>query len=150
MSFDNFKDIIVIFTPIIVAIISYKQNKKTKGDMADELKHKLEEMQAQTEQQKQIISWNGSMPQTNKYMEGVGVMRQGSLASLIPQINLQKRYIQDNKNITKEELVEIKNILLMIKDIPSNEEKLYPYEIEILLEYKRFLRYLDKLIEEKL
>ena len=44
------KDILVIFSPIIVAYISYRSNKKTKHDIHLELEKSLKEKDADTSQ----------------------------------------------------------------------------------------------------
>lgn len=152
MEFENIKDLIVIFTPIISAILLYRQNKKSQKEMKIELENKLREMDKETENQKQLLSWENSMPQTNKYIEEIGVMRQGTLSNLNSTIDSISQYINNN-NLDLKELKEIREMLLRINDLPTNNnEKLYPYEIPILINYNAMIRKLDQLInirEEK-
>lgn len=71
------KDILVIISPIIVAYISYRSNKKSKNDIRLEIEKSLKEKDADTSQilakinaelesQKQIISWNNSLPKSDE------------------------------------------------------------------------------------
>ena len=72
------KDILVISIPIIVAFISYKGSKKSQKDIKLEVeritkekeaetKQLLEKISAELESQKQLLSWQNSLPQTNEY-----------------------------------------------------------------------------------
>lgn len=149
MEFEDIKDLIVIFTPIISAILLYRQNKKSQKEMKIELENKLREMDKETENQKQLLSWENSMPQTNKYIEEIGVMRQGTLSNLNSTIESISQYINNN-NLDLKELKEIREMLLRINDLPTNnDEKLYPYEIPILINYNAMIRKLEKLINIK-
>ncbi|ELC8354809.1 hypothetical protein [Clostridium perfringens] len=149
MEFEDIKDLIVIFTPIISAILLYRQNKKSQKEMKIELENKLREMDKETENQKQLLSWENSMPQTNKYIEEIGVMRQGTLSNLNSTIESISQYINNN-NLDLKELKEIREMLLRINDLPTNNnEKLYPYEIPILINYNAMIRKLEKLINIK-
>ena len=74
------KDIVIVLAPIIVAYISYKSNKKNRRDIKLEIekiskekeaetKQILEKISAELESQKQLMSWQNSMPQTNEYLQ---------------------------------------------------------------------------------
>lgn len=82
MGFEEFKDLVIIFTPIISAVLIYKQNKKSQKEMKMELENKLKEMEKETELFQKRSNWNNSMPQTNKYMEEMDIVRQGNMANL--------------------------------------------------------------------
>ncbi len=71
------KDILVILSPIIVAYISYRSNKKSKREIRQDIEKIVREKDAETtqilqrisaelESQKQLASWNNSLPQTNE------------------------------------------------------------------------------------
>ena len=87
------KDILVIATPIIVAIISYRSSKKTERDIRLELEKSLKEKDADTSQilakisaelesQKQILSWQNSMPRTDQYINRMDQIRYGNISGL--------------------------------------------------------------------
>lgn len=149
------KDILVIASPIIVAYISYRSNKKTKHDIHLELEKNLKEKDADTSQiltkinaelesQKQLISWNSSLPQKDKYIDKIDTIRYGNIASL-PDLTFKvSSYIEKN-NIQLQELSEIYNMLLKVK-LPQNEDELYPYEIPIMIDFLKLLH----TIEEKI
>lgn len=149
------KDILVIISPIIVAYISYRSNKKTKLDIHLELEKSLKEKDADTSQiltkinaelesQKQIISWNNSLPKSDKYVEQIPIMRYGNIAGLT-DLTLKIRHYVENNNLTLQELSDIHDMLLKIK-LPLNEDELYPYEIPIMIDFLKSLH----IIEEKI
>ena len=93
------KDILVIIAPIIIAYISYRSNKKTRTDIKYEVERMAKEKEAETKQiidkigaelesQKQLISWQNSMPQTNEYTSLIEVKRFGNVSAL-PKYSLQ-------------------------------------------------------------
>lgn len=152
------KDILLVLTPIIVAYLSYRSNKKSRKELQNELDVRLKEkdketsqllmkMSTELENQKQLFSWQNSMPFTNKYMELIGEERQGnvsSLSTLIPQL---RNYIE-RPDIDIEELNNIKIMLKKIK-LPFNEDTLYPYEVPYLIDFNSLLKRIDVLISEK-
>lgn len=149
------KDILVIASPIIVAYISYRSNKKTKHDIHLELEKSLKEKDADTSQilakinaelesQKQLISWNSSLPQKDKYIEQIEILRYGNIAALPDLTNKVFSYIERN-NLQLQELSDIHDMLLKIK-LPLSEDELYPYEIPILIDFRKLLH----TIEEKI
>ena len=149
------KDILVIASPIIVAYISYRSNKKTKHDIHLELEKNLKEKDADTSQilakinaelesQKQLISWNSSLPQKDKYIEQIEILRYGNIAALPDLTNKVFSYIERN-NLQLQELSDIHDMLLKIK-LPLSEDELYPYEIPILIDFRKLLH----TIEEKI
>ena len=73
------KDILVVLSPIVVAYISYRSNKKSREDIQLEIEKSLKEKNAELESQKQLASWNNSMPQVNEYTGLVGVERYGNI-----------------------------------------------------------------------
>lgn len=101
------KDILVIASPIIVAYISHRSNKKTKRDIHLELEKSLKEKNADTSQilakinaelesQKQLISWNSSLPQKDKYIDQIEILRYGNIAGL-PDLTMKvSSYIERN------------------------------------------------------
>ncbi len=76
------KDIVVVATPIVVAIITYRGNKKSKKDIQAETNQMLQKIYGELESQKQLISWQNSIPQTNEYQKLIGVKRCGNISTL--------------------------------------------------------------------
>ena len=149
------KDVLVVIAPIIIAYISYRSNKKSKEDIRLEIEKSLKEKDAETSQiiqkinaelesQKQLASWNNSMPQTNEYTKLAGIERYGNISSLYNLIVNVRNYI-DTQNLSAKELEEIKSMLIKI-NLPLEEDKLYPYEIPYIMHYKKLLRDIDNLI----
>lgn len=141
------KDIVVILTPCIVAIITHIGNKKTKKDIQLELEKNLKEKGADIEGQKALSSWNNSMPQVNEYTKLVGIERYGNIGGLPFLIQNLRNYINEN-TLTIDELLEIKNLLFKI-NIPKDEEHLFPYEIPSIIEYNKLIREIEKMISTK-
>ncbi|MDE5764101.1 MAG: hypothetical protein K2I00_03955 [Ruminococcus sp.] len=150
------KDILVVLSPIVVAYISYRSGKKTKKDIQRELEKNLKEKDAETfhiiqkintelESQKQISSWNNSLPKTEEYIGLAGVERYGNITSITQLVLNLNEYISNN-NLSLEELQEIK-ILLSRINLPLEEENLYTYEIPYIISYNRLIRQVDKLIQ---
>ena len=151
------KDILVVLSPIIVACISYKSNKKNRKDIKLEIEKNLKEKDAETSQiiqkinaelesQKQLASWNNSWPQTEKYTELAGIERYGNICSLTKLIDCINKYI-NNVSLSVEELNEIKTLLGKI-NLPLDEEILYTYEIPYIIDYKHLIRNIDTLIQK--
>lgn len=149
------KDILVIASPIIVAYISYKSNKKTKHDIHLELEKSLKEKNADTSQilakinaelesQKQLISWNSSLPQKDKYIDQIEILRYGNIAGL-PDLTMKVSSYIERNNLQLQELSDIHDMLLKIK-LPLDEDELYPYEIPIIIDFRKLLH----TIEEKI
>lgn len=149
------KDILVIASPIIVAYISYRSNKKTKRDIHLEIEKSLKEKNADTSQilakinaelesQKQLISWNNSLPQKDKYVDKIEIIRYGNIAGLTDLTIKVSSYIERN-NLQLQELSDIHDMLQKIK-LPLNEDELYPYEIPIIIDFLKLLH----TIEEKI
>lgn len=87
------KDILVVVAPIIVAFLSYKSSKKTERDIRMEIEKSLKEKDAETaqmlakinaelESQKMLTSWQNSLPQTEKYVEHIGIIRNSNVSSI--------------------------------------------------------------------
>jgi len=149
------KDIMVVLAPIIVAFISYMSNKKSKEDIRLEIEKSLKVKDAETSQiiqkinaelesQKQLVSWNNSVPQTNAYTELAGTERYGNISALQDLICKINNYI-NTQNLSTEELEEIKSLLMKV-NLPLEEDHLYPYEIPYIIDYKKLLRHIKDLI----
>lgn len=151
------KDVLVVLSPIIVAYISYRSNKKTKEDIRLEIEKSLKEKDAETyqiiqkinaelESQKQIATWNNSLPQTNEYTQLAGTERYGNICSLTLLVNNINSYI-DSNDLSLVELQEVKKLLSKVV-LPLEEEKLYAYEVTYIINYNRLLRRIEKLIDD--
>lgn len=138
------KDILVIIAPIIIAYISYRSNKKTRTDIKYEVERMTKEKEAETKQildkigaelesQKQLISWQNSMPQTNEYTSLIEVKRFGNVSAL-PKLCQD---IRDSlcRNPSMQSLIEL-NTMLNCIELPNDGEELYPHEVPIILNYK--------------
>ena len=152
------KDILVIATPIIVAIISYRSSKKTERDIRLELEKSLKKKDADTSQilakisaelesQKQILSWQNSMPRTDQYIDKMDQIRYGNISGLTDLTQKVLGYIQRN-DVPLEELKNIHTMLLKIK-LPTDEPELYPFEIPIMIEFLKILHTIEKKITEQ-
>lgn len=149
------KDALLVLSPIIVAYISYRSNKKSKKDIQLEIEKNLKEKDAETSQivqkiyaelqsQKQLASWNNSMPQTNEYTKLAGIERYGNICALNDLIFKVGNYI-NTQELSIEELKEIKGLLVKIK-LPIEEDQLFPYEIPYIIDYNKLIRRIDELI----
>lgn len=152
------KDILVIATPIIVAIISYRSSKKTERDIRLELEKSLKEKDADTSQlltkinaelesQKQLLSWQNSMPRTDQYINEIDQIRYGNISGLTDLTQKVLGYIQRN-NLPLEELKTIHTMLLKIK-LPTDEPELYPFEIPIMIDFLKMLHTIEEKIAEQ-
>ena len=157
---DNFitalKDILIVITPIVVAFISYRSNKKSKNEIRQEVEKSLKEKDAETSQilqkisaelesQKQLAVWNNSLPMTNDYTQLAGKERYGNISALNGMIESVYKSLEDKK-YTADDLLELKAMLKRI-NLPNGDEPLYPYEIPILISYNKLVKYIDDLIE---
>lgn len=150
------KDIFVIIVPIVVAYLSYRSNKKTENDIRLELEKSLKEKDADTSQmlakinaelesQKQISSWNNSLPKTDEYINQIGTLRHGNIAGLPDLMQKIFSYIERN-NLSLQELSDIHSMLLKIK-LPMDEQELYPYEIPIMIDFLKLLHTIEEKME---
>ena len=150
------KDILVIASPIIVAYISHRSNKKTKRDIHLELEKSLKEKNADTSQilakinaelesQKQLISWNSSLPQKDKYIDQIEILRYGNIAGL-PDLTMKVSSYIERNNLQLQELSDIHDMLLKIK-LPRDENELYPYEIPIMIDFSRLIHNIEEKID---
>lgn len=153
----NLKDIMIVLSPILIAYISYRSNKKTKREIQLEIEKSLKEKDAETSQiiqkiyaelesQKQIATWNNSLPQTNEYTQLAGTERYGNICSLTLLVNNINSYIDSNR-LSLVELQEVKTLLNKVT-LPLEEDKLYAYEVIYIINYNRLIRRIDKLIDE--
>lgn len=151
------KDILVILTPVAVAWISYRGMKKTQKDIRLEVEKVTKEKEAETNQllqkigaelesQKQLLSWQNSMPQTTEYMAEVGSIRCGTICSL-SDLAIKTHCLLDSQNYSRAELLELQSMLKRL-DLPSNEEVLYPHEIPHLMQYASLIKRIDSIIAQ--
>ena len=123
------KDILVIIAPIVIAYISYRSNKKTTHDIRLELEKSLKEKDADTtqmltkinaelESQKQIISWQNSLPRVDCYVNQMDQIRYGNISALPDLTQKVTTYISRN-DLPMEELKDIHAMLLKI-NLPTN------------------------------
>ena len=150
------KDILVISIPIIVAFISYKCSKKSQKDIKLEVERITKEKEAETKQilekigaelesQKQLLSWQNSLPQTNEYTKLIETKRFGNISAL-PQL-CQSIYVILNSNPSLDALTELTRMLERI-DLPGEDSELYPHEVSILLSYKMARNSVDAQIKK--
>lgn len=153
------KDILVIVAPIVIAYISYRSNKKTTHDIRLELEKSLKEKDADTtqmltkinaelESQKQIISWQNSLPRVDCYVNQMDQIRYGNISALPDLTQKVTTYISRN-DLPLEELKDIHAMLLKIK-LPTNETELYPFEIPIMIDFKKMLHTIEEKISSKI
>ena len=118
------KDIMIVLSPILIAYISYRSNKKTKREIQLEIEKSLKEKDAETSQiiqkiyaelesQKQIATWNNSLPQTNEYTQLADTKRYGNICSLTLLVNNINSYIDSNR-LSLVELQEVKTLLIRL------------------------------------
>ena len=152
------KDILVIVAPIVIAYISYRSNKKTTHDIRLELEKSLKEKDADTtqmltkinaelESQKQIISWQNSLPRVDCYVNQMDQIRYGNISALPDLTQKVTTYISRN-DLPLEELKDIHAMLLKI-NLPTNETELYPFEIPIMIDFKKMLHTIEEKISSK-
>lgn len=155
---DYLKDFIVVLTPIIVAILTYRSNKKSKREIKLEIEKMLSEKDADTSQmlqrvyaeldsQKQLSTWNNSFPQTEDYIKLAGTKRYGNICSISQLSNTLSTYI-DNNDLSREEIQEIRSLVSRI-ELPQEEEELYPYEICHIIKYNKLVRKLESLLNSE-
>ena len=149
------KDILVITIPVIVALISYMSSKKSQKDIRLEVeritkekeaetKQLLEKIGAELESQKQLLSWQNSLPQTNEYTSLLDRKRFGHISAL-PQL-CQRIYFILNANPSLDTLAELVKLLDRI-DLPNEDTELFPHEVPILLDYKKARQDIDLYID---
>ncbi len=149
------KDVVVVATPIVVAVITYIGNKKSKKDIHLEIKKINSEKSAETtqilqkiygelESQKQLISWQNSIPQTNEYQKLIDIKRYGNISTLANLCSYLNNYLSNNPSL--DDLVALKDMLKRI-ELPTDEEELYPYELPYILSYRAIQKQIDSHIE---
>ena len=138
------KDILVVVIPIVVAFISYRSSKKTQKDIKLEVERITKEKEAETKQildkinaelesQKQLLTWQNSMPQTNEYLGLLGSKRSGHISALTKLC--QDVYAILQLCPSAELLTELNQMLDRI-ELPRDDEDLFPHEVPIILNYK--------------
>lgn len=149
------KDVLIVLAPIIVAVISYFSNKKTRSDIKLEVEKITKEKEAETKQildkigaelesQKQLLSWQNSLPQTNDYTNLLDKKRFGHVSAL-PKL-CQDINALLNSQPTAETLVELNKMLDRI-ELPKDEEDLFPHEVPIILNYKMTRKAVDAYLQ---
>lgn len=149
------KDILVILSPIVVAYISYRSNKKSKREIQQEIEKTVKEKDAETSQmlqrisaelesQKQLAVWNNSLPQTDEYTKLAGPERYGNICSVSGLVSSIRSSI-DSSSFSVEDLHELKKLLEKVK-LPSDDQELYPYEIPHIIAYKKLVRDINLLL----
>lgn len=151
------KDLLVVLSPVLVAYISYRSSKKSKREIQQEIEKTLKEKDMETSQmlqrigaelesQKQLASWNNSLPQTNEYTSLAGVERYGNVSALSGMVtNIRSSINADLFSL--EDLRELKKLMEKIT-LPDENEGLYPYEIPHLMSYKKLVKDIDVMIQE--
>ena len=138
------KDLLVIATPIVVAYISYRTGKKTQRDIKLEVERITKEKEAETKQildkisaelesQKQLLTWQNSLPQTNKYTDLLETKRFGNVSAL-PKL-CQDIYTLLQSCPAVEALEELNRMLDRI-ELPKDNEDLFPHEVPIIMSFK--------------
>lgn len=107
----------------------------------------LEKINAELESQKQITMWQSSLPQTDKYIEKVGIERYTNISNLYDLVD-KMQPILSRESIILEELKSIKEMLLKIR-LPVDEEVLYPFEIPYIVAFRSLLKQIDNMIEDR-
>ena len=159
ISLADLKDFLLVASPIIVSYLSYITNKKSAKEIQLDIEKILKEKDAETNQiltkinaelesQKELISWQHSQPQTEKYIEDIGLKRYSNICNL-PSLTAKVNLILQHNNLKTDELEHIKSMLLKI-DLPKSEEELYPYEIPILIEFKQLLHFIEQNLKTKI
>lgn len=154
IDFQTIKDVVLIVVPIITAYLTYRSNKKSKKELNHELEIRLREqdnetaneikkMQKQMEVRNMESSWDSSAPTTQKYLEEVGFKRCGNVMNLQNLVPSVRGEIEQSSDL--EELKEIREMLLKI-ELPFDEEHLLPYEIPLLIQFRRLLAFLEQKI----
>ena len=143
-AFITLKDILVVVTPIVVAYISYRSGKKTQHDIRLEVERITKEKEAETKQilekigaelesQKQLITWQNSMPQTNEYTNLLGAKRFGHVSALPKLCQDIREILQTCPSV--EVLTKLNQMLNRI-ELPKEDDDLFPHEVPLILEYK--------------
>ncbi len=149
------KDLVVIATPIVVAVITHKGNKKSKKDIQLEIEKIKSEKSAETNQmlqkiygelesQKQLISWQNSIPQTNEYQKLIDIKRYGNISTLANLCSYLNGYLNNNPSL--DDLIALKDMLKRI-ELSTDKEELYPYELPYILNYRAVQKQIDLQID---
>ena len=109
----------------------------------NETANEIKKMQKQMEVRNMESSWNSSAPTTQKYLEEVGFKRCGNVMNLQNLVPSVRGEIEQSSDL--EELKEIREMLLKI-ELPFDEEHLLPYEIPLLIQFRRLLAFLEQKI----
>lgn len=151
------EDLLVVLSPIVVAYISYRSNKKSKREILCEIEKTVKEKNAETfqilqrigaelESQKQLASWNNSLPQMNEYTNLAGPERYGNISVLAGMVTSIESSIYANL-FSIDDLRELKKMMEKNK-LPGEDESLYPYEIPYLISDKKLVKNIDIMIQE--
>ncbi len=161
-TFQMVKDILLIVMPIVsstvVAIISYRSNKKSNKEFNRDFDAKLKEKDAdianeiaklniEFNNKLYLHSFENSVATSDKYLSQIEITRHGNISNLSNATTKISSYISNN-TLTIQELSSIKNLLEKIR-LPFKEEELYPYEVPILIDYNKLLINIDLKITEQ-
>lgn len=146
------KDILVVLAPVVVAYISYRSNKKSHNDIKLEVEKITKEKEAETRQilekigaelesQKQLISWQNSMPQANEYISLLDTKRAGHISALPMLCQNIRALLQANPSM---ELLTEMNQMLDRIELPKDDDDLFPHEVSIILNYKMLRKEIDE------
>ena len=152
------KDVLVVVAPIVVAYISYRSSKRTRKDIKLEVERITQEKEAETKQilnkigaelesQKQLLTWQSSLPQTNEYTKLLETKRFGHVSAL-PKL-CQDIYLILQSSPSIEILTELNQMLDRI-ELPSDDEDLFPHEIPMLLSFKAVRKEINVSIQNSL
>ena len=86
-----------------------------------------------------------SLPKSDEYVNQIDILRYGNIAGLTDLTNKVSSYI-DRNNLQLQELSDIRDMLLKIK-LPLDEAELYPYEIPIIIEFRKLLYTIEEKID---
>ena len=152
------KDILVVLSPVVIAYMSYRSNKKTRRDIKLEVERITKEKEAETKQildrigaelesQKQLITWQNSMPQTNEYLGLLDKKRAGHVSAL------SKLCLDIHAILLSGPSVEMLNELNQMLDrieLPNDDEDLFPHEVPIILNYKMMRKEINNHLQQLL
>lgn len=152
INWTTLKDFLLVVVPIVVAYLSYRGNKRTQKDIKLEVERITKEKEAETKQilekigaelesQKQLITWQDSMPQTNEYLGLLDRKRAGHISSLSRLCTDIRAILLSDPSV--ETLTELNQMLDRI-ELPKDDEELFPFEVPIILNYRTIRREINE------
>ena len=85
------------------------------------------------------------MPKSDKYVEQIEILRYGNVAGL-PDLTFKVSSYIERNNLQLQELSDIHDMLLKIK-LPLDEDELYPYEVPIIIDFRKLLHTIEEKID---